>query len=172
MSVVPVEKGTAVKSAEEIKREITSEERSPETEAEKLDEPRLKERYSFDFSYTDLRGRVWKGPFVNQILNGMDVCRVAVVRSRILGGVALESIDNYTFEHAERLAHLTVSLSERASWAEGDKLSFLYDPRIIAELYKEVASHEAIFHGREPDQKTGASRGKDAAGEAAGMVEG
>lgn len=140
-------------SLEKIKKDLEGGEKSPEKEGKDLSDPRLHENWEFPFSYQDNRGRTWKGTFVNKILTVIETSRVAAIRATLLGHSPIESIDIWTYEHTERLAHMSISLIKRPSWAEGDKLGQLYDPILISELYRRVASHEAIFHGRGSNQK-------------------
>jgi hypothetical protein len=130
---------------EEIKKELEQDELSPEDQVASIDEPRMKERFEFEFSYTDKRGRTWKGRFTNKILDSTEICRVAVLRSRLLGGVPLSSIDDFTLEHSEILSHLTISLVDRPKWAMD--LGKISNPTLLSLIYKEVSQHEAIFHG-------------------------
>lgn len=171
MSVVGMA-GEAASTPEQIKKQLEGGEKSPEERVSELDDPRLKPRWEFEFSYQDGRGRTWRGTFTNQILNVIETSRVAAIRSTMLGHAPVEAIDSWTFEHTERLAHMTVSLIRRASWAEGDKLGQLYDPVLIAELYRRVASHEAIFRGREPNQGIDPSGAADPTGKASGVAAG
>jgi hypothetical protein len=158
-------------SADKLNKKFEGEEKSPEEVINELQDPRLNPTYTFNFTYIDERGREWKGEFTNKVLNVLEVSRVASLRASMLGNSPLDAIDLPTYRHTERLAHLTVSLIGRPSWAKADKLEKLYDPNLIAQLYEEAASHEAIFHGRESDPKTSISTAANPAGETEGMVQ-
>jgi hypothetical protein len=153
----------AAQSAEEIKKEITKGgEKSPDEQVADLDEPRLKEDWTFPFSYTDLVGREWKGEFTNRILSVDQINQVGVIRARLCGNAPIDALDMTTLNNAEAHAHLTVSLIKRPKWAVD--LGKLKDPEILRRLYVEVSSHEDIFHGREPHQAAGAGGKGDAPG--------
>lgn len=155
---------SAAKTAEELKEELDGKEQSPEEQVAELDEPRLKERWTFEFAYTDRRGREWKGEFENQILSIDDVTRVGTIRAASCANAPIESLDMATLQNAEALAHLSVSLIKRPKWAA--QLGKLKDGEILRRLYGEVSSHEDIFHGRGPDQEAGASGTQDGHGTA------
>jgi|WetSurMetagenome_2_1015567.scaffolds.fasta_scaffold36956_3 hypothetical protein len=148
------------KSPEELKDALEGKaEETPEQRYERLEsEPKMKVEYTFTIDYTDGRGKRWHGEFVNRILSYKLRSRVGAMRASMSGGLPLEALDLPTMEINEKLAHLTISLTARPKWAEGEKLADLLDPKILDLIYSEVASHEATFHGRGPDQETGVAR--------------
>jgi hypothetical protein len=154
----------AVKSPEEIKNDLERKEESPEQKVEKLDDPKLKRDYEFKIDYTDGRGRRWKGPFTNRILNFDELSRVGIIKANLFGGMPIISFDAYTVDHNEKVSHLTVSLVSRPDWCEGAKLTKLTDKDLLDAIYSEVASHEATFHGRGSDQEAGDSGSGDVKG--------
>lgn len=150
MSVMP-----QMKSPEEVKNELDRKEESPEAVVEKLDDPKLKETYDFTIDYTNARGRTWRGPFTNKILDFDDISKVGIIKANMFGGMPIHCFDAYTIDHNEKLAHLTVSLVSRPDWCEGGKLSRLKDKGLLDAIYAEVSSHEVTFLGSETDQKAG-----------------
>ncbi|MBT8430088.1 MAG: hypothetical protein KJN79_09280 [Gammaproteobacteria bacterium] len=152
----------AGKTAEEIKDELDKKEASPEEQVADLSEPRLAEKWTFAFKYTDRRGRKWAGEFENQILSIDDVTRVGTIRAASCGNAPLEALDMATVQNAEALAHCTVSLIKRPKWAA--QLGRLKDGEILRRLYQEVSSHEDIFHGRGEDQEAGLAGATDVQG--------
>ena len=157
MSVI--DQAMAVKSPEEIKQEV---EGTTEKTPQQNENPKMNKEYAFEFKYVDAHGKSWSGPFTNRILNYTDHSRVGAIKARLSGGVPFESLDPYTVNHNEKLAHLTISLTKRPKWAAD--LGELYDQKILDQLYTEVASHEAAFHGRSGDQAVGENRESDVQG--------
>lgn len=153
---------SAAKTAEEIKEELSGGEKSPEETVAELDEPKMKEEYTFDFNYMDVVGREHSGKFTNKILSIDQINQVGVIRAGVCGNVPIAALDNSTLDNSEMLAHLTVSLTKRPKWAA--QLGALKDPEILRRLYVEVSSHEDTFHGRGEDQKAGAGGKGDAPG--------
>lgn len=153
---------TAAKTAEEIKAELTGGEESPTETVAELDEPRMKEEWTFPFLYKDGCGRVWKGDFTNRILSIDQINQVGVIRARLCGNAPITALDPATFDNAEMLAHLTVTLTKRPKWAA--ELGKLKDPEILQRLYKEVCVHEDTFHGRGQDTEAGGGGTWDAPG--------
>lgn len=118
-----------------------------------LDDPKLHREYPFEFDWTDLRGKRWKGPFVNKVLSIRDRQMVGVMRAKLAAGVPLDSLDDLTQEINLMVAHMTYSLVERPDWAKD--LLALDDVRILQELYGEVLAHEATFLGYAKAQGSG-----------------
>lgn len=158
-SIVDTEEGQSAPSAEEIKEELIQKDEVTGEKAKITDDPKMNKKYTFDFSYTDIRGKVWRGKFTNKILTNNEIIQVSVTRSRLCAGVAVESLDQFTYEHSNRLAHLTWSLIGRPKWASS--LGELYDPILLSRLHEEVMAHEATFHGRPEDYETGTSGTED-----------
>lgn len=153
---------SAAKTAEELKKELDGQGKSPEEAAAELDEPRLKKEWTFRFSYEDGAGRKWEGEFTNKILTINDVNRVGAIRAGSCNYAPVLSLDMATLANSEQLAHLTVSLIKRPQWAAD--LGELLDPEVLNRLYQEVSSHEEIFRGRKPDPQAGAGRAVDGHG--------
>lgn len=109
-------------------------------------DPREFERYTFNFSWTDGRGRVWSGEFTNRILTMAEREEVGVMRVRLQAGYPLESFDALTVNLNLSIAHMLTSLdSKRPKWSEDIRL--IKDIMLVQALYEEVASHETIFFG-------------------------
>jgi hypothetical protein len=103
--------------------------------------------HSFSLDFVDNRGYRWEGTFKFHVLNTREKINVGLVKSRLSGGVAAHLLDSITSHMLEMLAWLAVALDEAPDWASGDALETLYDPGVIEAIYKEVAEHEARFHG-------------------------
>jgi hypothetical protein len=153
----------AVKSPQQLKDEIEGK-TTPEAKTADDSDPKLNKDCEFEFSHTDKRGRVWKGRFKNRILNFTDHSRVGALKARLSGGLPIESLDAFTIDHNEKMAHLTVSLIQRPTWAAD--FGELFDKEILERLYEEVASHEAKFHGRGQDQEMGEEGSSNGSGAA------
>jgi hypothetical protein len=110
-----------------------------------MDDPKLNEEYEFDFCWKDKRGHKWEGHFKNKILSIGEQQAVGILRSRLGGGIPIESLDLMTNELNLIIAHLSISLIVKPKWAE-DLRSLKYID-LLQDLYKEVASHEAMFFG-------------------------
>jgi len=164
-----MEKDIAVKSPEEMRAEIQGKEPSAERKLERLADPRLGEEYSFEVKWTDPRGKVWKGDFTNQILSFTQISQVGALRARLGGGMPVESVDDFTANHNEKVAHLTISLVKRPKWA-ADLGELKYED-LLDQIYVEVARHEAIFSGRENPERGGADGSADGEGDATPVVD-
>jgi hypothetical protein len=110
-----------------------------------MDDPKLNEEYEFDFCWKDKRGHKWEGHFTNKILSIAEHQAVGILRSRLGGGIPVESLDLLTNELNLIIAHLSISLKSKPKWAED--LRTLVHIDLLQDLYKEVASHEAMFFG-------------------------
>jgi hypothetical protein len=114
---------------------------------------KLEREYTWQFSWTDGRGRTWSGQFRNKVLSVRDRQMVGILRARLAAGVPLEALDDMTAEVNLMIAHLTYSLAERPAWAKD--LAALDDVRLLQEIYLEVADHEATFFGYRPASPAG-----------------
>lgn len=130
------------KLREEVEAQVNPEKKAS---ADRADDPRNEERYTFTTSYKDGRGKLWQGTFTTKILTLGDRQMVAVLRTRYQAGTPLEAMDATTADLNMKLAHLSFSLVDCPKWAEN--LRELSDPGIVEVVYEEVASHEAFFLG-------------------------
>ena len=103
----------------------------------------LSPEHTFDLDYTDRRGYHWTGRFRCHVLTIKERATVGLTRSRLTANTPSNVIDAATLNILEMQAHLAVALDECPDWA--DALGDLYDVAVVAEIYKEVASHEATF---------------------------
>lgn len=129
-------------NTEDLLEEIHESQKEPVKE-----DPKLNEEYEFDFNWKDKRGNVWEGHFKNKILTIGEQQAVGILRSKLSGGVPVTSLDFITNELNLIIAHLSISLIEKPKWAED--LRSLKHIDLLHDLYKEVASHEAMFFGDE-----------------------
>ena len=105
----------------------------------------LSPKHSFDLDYTDRRGRHWTGAFACHVLTIKERATVGLTRARLTANTPAGVIDASTLNILEMQAHLAVALDSCPAWAEA--LGDLYDVGVVAEIYQEVASHEARFWG-------------------------
>jgi len=125
-------------------------------------DPKDQREYTFEFDYTDARGKQWKDKFTNQILSIRQRQQVKIIKAQLGGGIAVSALDADIWTLNEMVAHMTVSLIKRPDWAK--ELTSLLDENLIEALYEEVASHEAQFHGREASVTAGPVSDKDRTG--------
>lgn len=101
--------------------------------------------HEFDLDYTDSRGMLWTGHFKTHVLTLGEKTQVGLTRARLAGGVSPISLDPQTLDILEMQAHLAVALDGGPEWAKN--LSGIRDINVLAEVYKEVLSHEERFWG-------------------------
>ncbi len=135
-------------SPEDIRTEIESEAEAP-TPEKLLDakddvDPKSKREYTFPLHLENNQG-TFSGSFTTKILTAGDKEMVGVMRTRLANGLAYDALDPYTQEINLIIAHLTFCLVKKPAWA--NDLQKIEDGRILQEIYQEVASHEATFHG-------------------------
>ena len=135
-----------IPETEEGLREEIEETAAKIDETEPETDPRDAVEYTFNLDFTDGKGKVWGGKFVNRILSIRDRQLVGIMKARLTGGLPFESADPLTAEINHMVTHLTQSLKERPKWAEN--LLALTNYEILQAIYMEVDSHESHFHGR------------------------
>jgi hypothetical protein len=122
-------------------------------------DPRDSIEYTFDFSYTDVRGKVWAGKLTNRILNNGQRRLKKLLKIRMANSYPVEAQDVDLWEYNDHVAHMVYSLDTAAKdfpeWARD--LEKLYDDEIIAAIWKEVSSHEDRFRRREAPAGTSPS---------------
>lgn len=136
---------THLVSPDELKTQIEAAMSPPVEEEEDTSNPRLEERYTFEFNHKDQRGKVWKGTFVNKALTLGERQMVGHLRARLNHPYTIEQLDALTNEINLIIAHLTFSLQEKPKWAQD--LRSLHQFEVLQALYAEVALHEDIFLG-------------------------
>lgn len=130
-------------STEDLKTSVLKSVGSQEAaEPEKAD-PRDQEVYTFQFDWTDARGKRWQGEFTNKILDFSEQQAVAILKSKFNGGQPIESMDPTILALNGTVAHMTFSLKSCPDWAKD--LRKIKDLSLIAELGKEVDSHESYY---------------------------
>lgn len=142
---------THLPSPDEVAKEVEKKESAQETA--RADDPRSEEEYAFELNYLDARGKVWKGRFINKILNEKERRQVGIMRSMLSQGQPYEALDHATRDSCLIHAHLAVSLKDRPEWAKN--LDELRDPNIVQEIYEEVFGHENWFLGYTDRQRKG-----------------
>jgi hypothetical protein len=138
----------------ELKEEIQKKVEQP---AEEVENPRGAREYTFQFSWKDGLGKIWKGEFTNKILSIRDRQMVGVMRARLATGLPAEALDAFTQEVNLMIAHMSFSLIKTPLWAKD--LRDLDDVRLLQALYTEVLDHEATFHGYAKAPEAGAKEG-------------
>lgn len=156
----------SIRSAEEIRANLEG--GATTNDVDVTEDPRDQVTYTFNFEYTDTRGKRFAGRFTNKALTVGEWRKVKTIKAHLADGVPVSQQDQDVWEMNGRLAHLAVSLDYRAAdfpiWAR--KLDDLFDEGVIIALYNEVASHEARFHRRIPPNKAGEGADEDSAGPA------
>ena len=117
-------------------------------------DPRDNEEWTFQFSWTDNRGKTWAGAFTSKILTLGDTQAVANLQSRFAGGAPWESLTPDARAMNLMIAQLTFALTKRPTWAES--LRELHDPMIVYQLFERVVSHETRYF-RRPTLASGSS---------------
>jgi hypothetical protein len=146
-------------------RELREEAEVVPVEVPEID-PRDSVEYKFEFSYADMRGKLWAGKFTNRILTVGQKRAVKLLKARLAGGVSVVALDADVWELNEILAHMAYSLDAKVpgfpDWAKN--LEGLYDEGIIYALWKEVDGHEARFRRRGPPGQASSDTAGDAGG--------
>jgi len=158
MSSVP-----ELKSATQIAAELNGDAAdTPDTS----EDPKAGKEYTFSFSHTDPRGKLWAGKFTNRILTVKQRRIVKITKAQLAGNVPMHALDADIWEMNEMVAHLSISLNRNAKdfpkWALD--LEDLYDEQIIVKLYAEVDSHESTFRRRDTLADAGQGVEQDNAG--------
>lgn len=142
---------TRPKSTEELKRSRDDEDREhADPQANPGADPKKQKSYTFNFDYQDSQGKSWSGSFTNKILTIGETQQAAVLQAKFQDGLPDAAIDEDQRAVNRIIAHMEYSLTDRPDWAED--LRELLDSQIVLKLWKEVASHEAIFWGSPSDQ--------------------
>jgi hypothetical protein len=138
--------------------------KSPADPIAPSEDPKERLDYTFQFKYKDPRGKQWLGEFTNKILTIRMRQRQKVLKAQLSGNTPVAALDADAWTLNEMIAHMTISLSKRPDWAK--ELTDLVDEVLVEQLYEEVASHEATFHGRGPDTDSSSKSTEDGAGAA------
>jgi hypothetical protein len=104
---------------------------------------RVGKKHSFHISHTFSNGTEVSGRFTNQILTISQQVAVGALRAQLTGSLPYDSLDPTTRNLSEMMAHLSISLTDKPKWALD--IASMDDIGLIAKIYEEVASHEAMF---------------------------
>lgn len=125
-------------------------------EADPMDEP----EWTFEFSFTAPRGKVFAGTFTNRILSVGETQDVGSLRGRMANGVPWAQLDPTTAALNQAISHMRLSFwdTERKNfrgpaWARD--LRKLFDHEVIWLLWEKVRAHEARFFRLGEDQAGG-----------------
>ena len=124
-------------------RELQEEALNPEKAAESVEPVGRYKTFQVDV-WSKFLGRQLKGTFVNDILTPRMNITVGSIKSQLLAGASAATLDGGTQITAEKIAHLSVSLSKKPEWFEPQTFE---DPKVLESIYQEAASHEAAFWG-------------------------
>jgi hypothetical protein len=132
-----------------IKREVDANVRfAPKDVGEEIGpNPMDEEIFTFQFDWTDRRGKRWTGEFTNQILTIGDHARVGAFRARLQGGLPFSAIPPDIADINLALAWLTFSLKKKPVWSE--PLDKLKDPDLLGQIFEKVSAHEARYFRRD-----------------------
>lgn len=121
-------------------------------ESPKKDDPKLRREYLFKFEWTDDRGKLWVGEFVNKILDIRKMQLAGVQRARFAMGMPVEAMDDAVLGLNLMVAHMMFSLTGKPAWAED--LLALDDVNLIQAIFAEVSAHEDTFRGGKPTEES------------------
>ena len=125
-------------------------------------DPKDSKVWTFQFKYEDSRGKTWEGAFTNKILTVRDRMNSGLLKAKLLGGAPIQSVDAYTDNLLEFVAHMTYSLIKRPDWAKNlDQLLENEDADLVAAVYAEVQAHEAYYFRRNEVESPSESDGSD-----------
>jgi len=135
-------------STDDLKEEVETEMVKPESEEDPNKDPRSQNPYTFPFSWTDPRGKVWAGSFTTHYPTPRDLLQAGAMQSRLVGGSPKESLDDLTSEIAFIVARLTFCLDEKPKWFR-DPLAIVDGVPLLQAVYSEVLDFEQWFrqHG-------------------------
>lgn len=106
-------------------------------------DPRDQDEWTFQFSWTDPRGKVWSGTFTNSILTMGEQQAVAALIARCTANAPWDAIIPDVQFTLRAVAHMSFSLKSDAPWAKD--LRKLKDPALVLALWGKVASHETRY---------------------------
>jgi hypothetical protein len=131
---------------EEVEKKI-DEAVNPGSSEEKPESVKREHTFQVDVE-SRMMGKRYVGTFTNQILTPKMELQVGTIRSQLLAG-ASSNVDMDTALLCEKIAHLRVSLAKKPKDFDPYECE---DREILDAVYREVASHEARFWGRTPEE--------------------
>lgn len=123
-------------------RQVEAEQKEKATEAIAKPVDRI-HHFKIDM-FSRWEGERVRGAFSTTILSNRMMIRVGVIKSQLLAAAA-GSVDYFTTQMAEKMAHLEVCLIDKPKWFEPLTCE---DREVLDSVYEEVASHEARFWGQ------------------------
>lgn len=133
-------------------KEAVQKETEPEAEEEAAvdptKDPRARNPYTFQFDWTDTRGKRWQGSFTTHYPTPRDLLQAGTMQARLTGSTPKDSLDALTDEIAFIVSRLSFCLDNRPDWF-GDPLSMVDGVPLLQAVYGEVLSFEQFFrkHG-------------------------
>lgn len=137
-------------------KRLPTDDRAAVTEEE---DPRDKETWSFQFDWTDARGRRYAGKFTNRILSIGLLQRVAAAQAAMQNGQSVEAFSPGMLVVNSAISHMMFSLVERPAWAKD--LTAIMSVELIMKLWERVRSHEDYYFRAETASDSGAEGNDD-----------
>ena len=116
------------------------------------DDPRSHNPYTFQFEWTDTRGKKWTGSFTAHYPTPMDLMRSGVMQARMNGSTPKDALDPLSDEIAFIVSRLTYCLDKRPTWFK-DPTAIIDGVPLLQAVYERVLDFEQFF--REHGQITG-----------------
>jgi hypothetical protein len=135
-----------VEDLEDLKKQIDAEKLPPTSKEEEIPD---EETWTFQLAFTDTRGVLWAGEFTTTILDLETQRKVAIMRSRLQGGMPIASIDVGIIDMNLVISHMTFALTHRPQWAKD--LLKLKDAEIVYAIWEKVKAHENRYFRRPED---------------------
>ena len=121
----------------------------PKIEADPSKDPRSKNPYTFQFDWTDSRGKKWAGSFTTHFPTPMDLIKAGVMQARMIGSTPKDSLDALTDEIAFIVSRLAYCLDKKPEWFN-DPMSIVDGVPLMQAVYERVVDFEQFFrrHGK------------------------
>lgn len=126
-----------------------------EAKPDPSDDPRSRNPYSFQFDWTDTRGKKWTGSFTTHYPTPMDLMRAGVMQARMNGSTVRDALDPLSDEIAFIVSRLSYCLDKRPNWFK-DPTAIVDGVPLLQAVYERVLDFEQWF--REHGQTEGASQ--------------
>lgn len=131
-------------------------------------DPRDEDEWTFQFSWTDPRGKTYTGTFTNKILTMGEQQSMAALITRFTAGAPWDALLPDVQITTRAIAHMTFSLTKRPPWASD--LRKVKDPALILALWGRVASHETRYFRLDEIEEAGEGEVREGVG-ASGVVD-
>lgn len=123
-------------------------------EQAKLQDAAMREvEATFDVTYTNLYGKVFRGSFTNKVLTVGEKIKVDVVRARRLMNAPKEAMSDNISGLLLMVSWMEESLKKTPPWFKD--IWNIHDEGIVEAVFVKCAAHERCFHGRAEDPEEG-----------------